>query len=181
VYSDIIDPQVWDSVCSLITNPDILIGYIEEEFDKFQRGELNSQLTYIDRQLHKCQQEEHQWDRAYAANIFSLAEYSEKKQMVSNRVQALLDERERIAEEMSVIELFERKKELIYQHLEMLKEHGFALDLPFEDKRKIVAMLIDKIVIDSQNNWYRLEGVIEGTFQFEDDKDQSNFTYTSAP
>lgn len=181
VYSDVIDPQVWDSVCSLIANPDILINHIEEEFDKFKRGELNSQLTYIDRQLKKCQQEEQQWDKAYAANIFSLEEYSEKKQIVLTRRQALQDEWEKISEEMYMVELFERKKELIYQHLKMLQERGVALDLPFADKRKILSMLVDKIVIDSKNGWYRLEGGIEGTYQFDNSNEPTEFTYTSAP
>jgi hypothetical protein len=187
VYSDVIDPHVWDSVCKLITNPDILISYIEEEHDKFKRGELTKQMTYIDRQLKKCQQEEQQWDRAYAAGIFSLEEYGDKKKAVTARKEALDEEWEKISEEMSLIELFEKRRGLIYEHLAMLKEAGFALDIPFKEKRKIVAMLIDRVVIDSQNGWYRLEGAIEGTYQYGEkvasngEDDVADFRYTSAP
>ncbi len=190
VYTDVIDPHVWDSVCKLITDPDILISYIEEEHGKFKRGELNHQLNYLDKQLRKCLQEEHKWDQAYAADIFDLEEYREKKEAVSRRRQALQDEWERLSEEINLVEVFERKREIIYEHLVKLKQSGFAPDIPFKDKRRIVAMLVDRVVIDSKNKWYRLEGVIEGTYQYEEKGmpqqskeagDATNFTYTSAP
>ena len=188
IYNDIIDPHVWNSVCALITNPDILISYIDEEHDKFKRGELTNQLAFLDKQIQKCHQEERQWDRAYAEGIFDLKEYKDKKETVYVRANALEAEREKIAEEMSLVALYERKRELIYEHINTLMEAGFALNIPFKDKRKILGMLIDKVVVDSKNGWYRLEGVIEGTYQFNEvlnaENEQSEgkiFTYTSTP
>ena len=163
-----LDSHVWEAVCSLITDPDILISYIEEESAKFQRGELNDQLTYIERQLIKCNQEEKKWDEAYTAEIFTLGEYRDKKRVVNDRRDALLDEQETLREEMEIIATYEQKRELIYDHLGALQEAGFALELPFKEKRQILSMLIDQVVINTHAGWYRLEGVIEGTYQYND-------------
>lgn len=190
VYSDIVDPHVWDTVCQLANDPDILINLLEEEHDKFKRGELSDQLKYIDKQIKNCHVEEQQWDKAYAAKIFSLEEYKEKRATVQNRIIALQAEWEKVSEEAAMLQILEQKRELIYERFKMLKEAGFTPDIPFLDKRKMLAMLIDKVVIDSKNGWYRLEGSVQGTYQYEvknssEDGDSSNtstdITYTSAP
>ena len=190
VYSDVIDPHVWETVCQLINDPDILINLLEEEHDKFKKGELNDQLKYIDRQINSCRVEEEQWDKAYAAKIFSLEEYKEKRAAVQIRINALQEEWEKVAEEVAVLQILEQKRELIYERLKTLKETGFTPAMPFEDKRKMLAMLIDRVVIDSKNGWYRLEGSVQGTYQYEDrnnsesgnsSNNPTDITYTSAP
>lgn len=190
VYSDVIDPHVWDTVCQLANDPDILINLLDEEHDKFKRGELNDQLKYIDRQIKNCLVEEEQWDKAYAAKIFSLEEYKQKRAAVQNRINALQDEWEKVSEEMAVLEILEQKRELIYERFKILKEAGFTPNMPFEEKRKMLATLIDKVVIDSKNGWYRLEGSVQGTYQYEDKSNSESgnlsntpvdITYTSAP
>lgn len=190
VYSDVIDPHVWDTVCQLANDPDILINLLEEEHDKFKRGELNEQLKYIEKQIKSCRVEETQWDKAYAAKIFSLEEYKEKRLAVQNRISALQDEWEKVSEEVAVMQILEQKRELIYERFKTLKEAGFTPNMPFEEKRKMLAMLVDKVVIDSKNGWYRLEGSVQGTYQYEEKNNSEdgnssnsshNITYTSAP
>ncbi|MCC6604604.1 MAG: recombinase family protein [Anaerolineae bacterium] len=190
VYTETLDPHVWNTVCQLANDPDILINLIDEEHDKFKRGELNDQLKYIDRQIKNCRVEEQQWDKAYAAKIFSLEEYKEKRAAVQSRINALEAEWEKVSEEVAILKIVEQKRELIYEKFKMLKEVGFTPDMPFAEKRKMMAMLIDKVVIDSKNGWYRLEGSVQGTYQYEiknnpEDENpsstSSNITYTSAP
>lgn len=190
VYSDEIDHHVWDSICELITDPEILISCLEEEYDNFKKGELNHQLKYLDKQLNKCHKEEAQWDRAYGEGIFSLEEYREKKEAVRGRILALQVEWEKIVENIELVETFERKREIVYEHLKKLKQAGYAPDIPFKDKRTILAMFIDRVVIDSKEKWYRLEGLIEGVYQYEEKSlpqrgqetgSAAKFTSTSAP
>ena len=189
VYCDVIDPHVWKTICQLANDPDILINLLEEEQDKFKKGELNDQLKYIDRQIKNCRIEEEQWDKAYAAKIFSLEEYKEKRAAVQNRINALQGEWEKVSEEMAVMNIIEQKRELIYERFKNLKESGFTPNMPFEEKRKMLATLIDKVVIDSKNGWYRLEGSVQGTYQYEDrnnsesgnsSNNPTDITYTSA-
>lgn len=181
LYKDEIDPLIWEAVCQLITDPEILMGYIEEENEKFQRGELTDQLQYIERQLKQCEREAHQWDRAFAADILDIQEYQDKKHAVSLRQNELEQAQEKIADEMALVIAFERKREVIHDHLTMIQESGFALDLPFKEKRRIVAMLVDRVVIESEQGWYRIEGAIEGTYQFKNIIEDGDFTYIPDP
>lgn len=180
-----IDEHVWNSICQIITEPDLIIRYLEAQSESVAKGGLNDQLAYINRQLQKCEREEEQWDRAYAAEIFSLEEYKDKKTSVASRKAALQEEREQLLEELSVAMEFEQQKEIVRQQLQALRKFGFASDLPFQDKRRILGLLIDHIVIDTKEQWYRLEGAIRGTYQYNGDMavEDSNlsFTYPSAP
>jgi len=109
---------------------------------------------------------------------------------VQNRINSLQDEWEKVTEEVAMLQILEQKRELIYERFKTLKEAGFTPNMPFAEKRKMMAMLVDKVVIDSKNSWYRLEGSVQGTYQYEvknnsEDGNSSNtpanITYTSAP
>ncbi|MCB0111659.1 MAG: recombinase family protein [Caldilineaceae bacterium] len=185
ILGEEIDEHVWNSICQVITEPDLIIGYLEAQSESIAKGGLDDQLTYINRQLQKCQREEEQWDRAYAAEIFSLEEYRDKKSSLASRKRALHEEREQLCEELSVAMEFEQQKETVRQQLQALREFGFGADLPFQDKRRILGLIIDHVVIDTKQQWYTLEGAIRGTYHYNGDAltedTDSSFTLLSAP
>ena len=47
-----------------------------------------------------------------------------------------------------------------------LRQRGVSLEMPFADKRKILSLLLDRVVVNSVEKWYRLEGTIRGTFSY---------------
>ena len=66
----------------------------------------------------------------------------------------------RLQEEQSHVVDYERQKELVRQQLETLQQTGIGPDIPFADKSRIMGLLVNKIVINTQERWYQLEGAI---------------------
>ena len=186
IRAEDIDPQVWQAVCEVITNPDMIIQYMEEQVRTAINGGVSDELAYIERELAKCEREESQWDRAFAAAIFSLEEYRDKKKTVAARKSSLLDERARLGQELQEAQEYEQRKEFIRQHIELIVKSGFDQEIPIRDKRRILSLLVDRVLIDTNEQWFVLEGAIEGTFQFDGfpapgRSQQEFFTCTSAP
>jgi hypothetical protein len=177
VFCDFIDEHVWRFICEVITDPQLLISELEVQAEERVEEHASDRLAYVERNISKCEREEHQWDRAFASDILDLEEYAEKKAAVRTRMDALLEQRQEILREISGVQGLEVKKDIIRSHLEDIRRSGFAIDIPFQQKRRIMAMLIDRVVIDSVEKWYRLEGVLTGTQPFPHD---DSFTCISA-
>lgn len=168
VRGGVIDAHVWNSICQIITDPDLIINYVEQQTEKVMQGGLGDQLAYVERQLQKCSREDEQWDRAFAAEIFSIEEYRNKKASVAQRRENLQEEQEKLQEELQSAHEFQRKKEMVRRQLAALRDAGIATDLPFADKRRIMRLLIDQIRIDTEQKVYVIEGAIKGTYSYED-------------
>ncbi len=166
IRRDQIDPHVWRSVVAIITNPDILLNALAQEEDS--DSELQEQLAYLERQLRQCEREDNQWDRAFAAEILTVAEYKEKRAAVRIRCDALDEQRQVLLDQLASRHEIDRKRAMVVEQLALIRATGVSEDLPFEEKRRIMRLLIDRVVIDTVDQWYRLEGVIKGTYQFGD-------------
>jgi site-specific DNA recombinase len=166
IRRDQIDPHVWRSVVAIITNPDILLNALAQEEDS--DSELQEQLAYLERHLRQCEREDNQWDRAFAAEILTVAEYKEKRAAVRIRCDALDEQRQVLLDQLASRHEIDRKRAMVVEQLALIRATGVSEDLPFEEKRRIMRLLIDRVVIDTVDQWYRLEGVIKGTYQFGD-------------
>ncbi len=184
VKRDHIDAVVWEAVCRVITEPDLIIHYLEEQMETVVNGGLSDQLAYIEREIKKAEKEERQWDRAFAEEIFTLAEYKDKKSAVAARKQTLVEDRERLLTELQNAEEFEAQKNMIRQHLMVLRDSGIDLEMPMEDRRRIMGLLVDRVVIDTAEGWFSLEGAVKGTYPLMakdgDRADRTDFTLISA-
>jgi hypothetical protein len=166
IRRDQIDPHVWRSVVAIITNPDILLNALAQEEDS--DSELQEQLAYLERQLRQCEREDNQWDRAFAAEILTVAEYKEKRAAVRIRRDALDSQRQVLLDQLATRHEIDRKRTMVVDQLALIRATGVSEDLPFEEKRRIMRLLVDRVVIDTIEQWYRLEGVIKGTYLFGD-------------
>jgi hypothetical protein len=172
IRRDQIDPHVWRSVVAIITNPDILLSALEQE--KESDSELQEQLAYLERQMRQCEREDNQWDRTFAAEILTVTEYKEKRAAVHIRRDALDAQRQVLLDQLASHHEVERKRAMVLEQLALIRATGVNEDLPFEEKRRIMRLLVDRVVIDTTEQWYRLEGVIKGTYQFGDEERGDN-------
>jgi hypothetical protein len=73
-------------------------------------------------------------------------------------------ERDRLMPERVSAEEVERQKRLIIELAGKLRAIGAYVDPPFEVKQRILKVLVDQIVINVREGWFRLEGTIRGIF-----------------
>ncbi len=168
IRAENIDHHVWDAVCQIITDPDLVTSYLQEKVQDDASSGPSDHLAYVDRQIAACEREDHQWDRAFAGEILTLDEYKAKKGNVRQRLEMLVGERAALQQKVEDAREIERKQEIVRQQLERIRAGGFARDMPFKAKRRLMSMLIDRVVIDTADKWFRLEGVIKGTYNYGD-------------
>lgn len=167
IRREAIDSVVWDAICQVIIDPELIVRYLEDQAEKLINGGLTDQLAYIEREVRKCDREENQWDRAFADEIISLDEYKDKKNSVMARKKTLMEEQAKLVVEVQDAQMLIAQKDIVRQHILDIQKTGFGENLPLEEKRRILALLIDHIVIDTEERWFRLEGVIQGTYNLD--------------
>jgi hypothetical protein len=59
---------------------------------------------------------------------------------------------------------FEEQKHLILTMSERIRESGLVVDAPFEIKKRIIKTIVDRIILDTREGWFRIEGAIPGTY-----------------
>ena len=161
-----LDESVWNSICAIIADPEIIASYIDEIAQEFEGEQVRAQIARIERQLTACERENERWDQAYAAEVFSLEEYKDKKLAVASRREQLEEMLRQLQEEQFEIADLERQKDMVREYLRELRQLGLGPDIPFPDKRRIVGLLVDKIVLNTRDRWYQLEGAISGAPNF---------------
>lgn len=182
VFRDDIDTLVWQSICDIVANPELITSILEERAKAAGGAEVTDQMAYLARQLAKCEREQEQWDRAYAAGILILRDYGEKREAIQLRVKTLEGQRLELEEQFAQVQAIEDQVAVVQEQLAELRNSGFSADLSFKQKRRILGLLVTLITIDTVERWYKIEGVINQVFplDIEDDSgDDGGFGYTS--
>lgn len=167
VHAEVIEEAVWQVVADIVFDPDLLMGYLEKRVREVEAQGYEKQLKGIEEELTKCAREGERWDTAYAAEIIDLKEYGEKKKALKKRLLALEGSKTQIVEKLHWKEELKRKKETVLQALEKVRAKDMAPQVPDEIKRRILTLLIDRIVIDTERKRFVLEGVIRGEYHYD--------------
>jgi hypothetical protein len=181
VFRDEIDNLVWQSICDIIANPELITSVLEEQAQSEESKDISNQMAYLERQLSKCDRELDQWDRAYAAEILGIEDYGEKRTATLLRMESLQAERQELQKEVAEAKAIEHQVAIVQEQLAHLRDSGFTVDPSFKLKRRILAMLVKEVTIDSVDMWYRLDGVIDQVYPTDLSGDNGSFAYTSAP
>jgi hypothetical protein len=159
---------VWNAVCGILLEPKLLIAALESDY----RGELNSQLEsqvqYLEKQVAEKQIEDEKLCRAYMSDVFDESEYAARRKLLKAELQKLAEELEAIRRQMLTEEQFEEKKSQSLEICQQAQDSGLTATAPFEFKRRLIKTLVDRIVLNTNEDWFRIEGVLTGTYPLTD-------------
>jgi hypothetical protein len=113
------------------------------------------------------QQEDDKLYRAYVADVFDEAEYGERRTVLKADVARLTTERDRLLPQRVSVEQVEAQKRMILEFANKLQSLNVHIDPPFELKQRILKLTVNQIIVNQREGWFRLEGVIRGTFAIE--------------
>jgi hypothetical protein len=103
--------------------------------------------------------------QAYKAKAFDAGEFAAKRHTLKERRQYLETEKEKLLKKLSQQNSNEEHKGQILDTVEELKRRA-STELPFELKRKILLKVVEKITVNTREEWFELEGAISGKFDF---------------
>ncbi len=100
--------------------------------------------------------------RAYQADVFDEFEYAARRKLLKESRRNLEADLEELRHQVLTREDLEQRKRLIVSLAQHMGATGLSLDAPFEVRQQVLKLLVDRIVLNAKEGWFRIEGVIRG-------------------
>jgi site-specific DNA recombinase len=159
-----LDNAVWDIVCQVLLEPQVLIETMDRHFAADDNVTLLEQIAFLETQIGDKAKEEDKLYRAYLAGAFDEHEFAEKRRILKETSQILLSEIENLRSRVLTQEQVAARKQFIMDMATQLKKAGQLKKVPFEVKRQIIKLVVDQITVDTREQWIRVEGAISETY-----------------
>lgn len=169
VNADLLENAVWASVCHALLEPEILIAQLDEELNSGENAGLNRQIEFLKKQIRECNEEDQKLYRAYLADVFDEQEFKARRVQLKERGLLLEEEMARLEARCVTKDQIELDKALLRTVSQQMRESGITLDAPYELKKRILQMVVDKIIVDSADQTFELQGQIRGSFRLTSD------------
>ena len=161
-----LDELVWSAIVGVLLDRQRLEEGLERYFSKQRTGTVREEIGFVQTQLTELKREDELLYQAYLAQAFDAGEYAEKRFALKEQETRLHEVKERLQQQLSQqAGQQDWKRQLLASADELRRQAG--RELPFDLKRKIVMKVVDKIIVDTRERWFTLEGAISGTFDFD--------------
>ena len=162
VHAEVLEAAVWDKIQELILHPERVFQVLTEEYTNQQVRDLDNQLAYITSQAVKLEKAKARWDAAYARAIIDIDDYEDKVKHIRAKLAGLRQKQSELEFEYEKLRQESDLKDEIQRRLEGLRS-GTLPDLPYDLKRTITTILVDKIVLNSTTGRGIIYGAIPPT------------------
>lgn len=160
----ILENAVWSTVCQVLLKPKILIDSLEHDFATGDNAQLNAEIARLEKRIREKDLEDEKLYRAYMADVFDEHEYNARRKQLKENHRTLEDELAEIRDQVMTKEQFEERKSLILSIAEHAPKDELVMDAPFEFKQRIIKLMVDKIELNVNEDWFRLKGVLRGKY-----------------
>jgi site-specific DNA recombinase len=161
IASKRLDNLVWNTVVHILLDRHRLEERLERYFSQQQGDTAREEVAFVQGQLTELTLEDERLYRAYQAGAFEAAEFAQKRFVLKEQQKRLEDEKERLQQRLASQVRQEEWKQQLLEAVEVLRQQAEQA-LPFELKRRILMQVVDKITVDTREQWFQLEGTISG-------------------
>jgi site-specific DNA recombinase len=160
-----LDTLVWDTVVNVLLDQKRLEEGMDRYFSAQKAETTKEELGFIQAQITDLDLEDERLYRAYVAGAFDAEEYAEKRHILKERKHNLQEEKGRLEKKLSQQSNQAAQKKQILASADELKQRAGA-EVSFDVQRRILLAVVDKIVMNTREEWFELEGAIAGKFDF---------------
>lgn len=164
ISNRILEAAVWKVVYPVLLDPRILIASLEREFQGDHNEQTARQIAYLEAQILALKSEDDKLYKAYLAGVFNEVEYAGRRKLIKENQQRLSTELLQLNETVISPERFEARKQEILTICRHATTSGLAFDATPEIKRNILKTILDKVILNVNEGWFDLEGVIRGRY-----------------
>jgi site-specific DNA recombinase len=169
ISCSILETAVWSVVCKVLLEPQILIDSLEQDFAEGDNVQLAAEIRLLEKRLREKDLEDEKLYRAYLADVFDEREFAARRKILKESRKRIAKELEETKDRVITKEELEERKNLILSVAQNARESGLAMDAPFEVKQRIIKLVVDKVVLNVNEDWFRIEGVIRGRYSLNED------------
>ena len=140
---------MWNEVKGMVQNPELIVAGIAS-LDADEDGGLEKQIASTERELQRVQLEEDRVIRLYVSGKITEEQLDRQRKFITERLEAVRAELDDYrARQSSATE----KRELMENIVEWAARFGQELDdLPDEQRRDVLRLIVEEIVVDGDNN-----------------------------
>jgi site-specific DNA recombinase len=141
-----LDARVWQDLCEILTHPELITQALERaQGGQWLPQELQARQENLRKAWRSLEQQLERLTEAYLSNVIPLAEYRRRRQDLEQRQMALDQQSQQLTASV------DRQVELAglaigIEDFCQRVQHGLA-DATFEQKRQLVELLIDRVVV----------------------------------
>ena len=165
----VIDDAVWSLAYQVLLDPQILITALEKEFQGERNNQTSRQISFLENQINELNIEDDKLYKAYLAGVFNETEYAGRRRLVKENRQRLQAELQQLNGNLISPEKLEERKQEILIVCSHATSNGLVQNAPFEVKRNIIKTIIERIILNVNEGWFELEGVIHGRYYLYED------------
>ena len=149
IRADQLEGLVWNEVKGMVQNPELIVAGIAS-LDADVDGGLEKQIASTERDLQRVQLEEDRVIRLYVSGKITEEQLDRQRKFITERLEAVRAELDDYrARQSSATE----KRELMENIVEWAARFGQELDdLPDEQRRDVLRLIVEEIVVDGDNN-----------------------------
>ncbi len=160
-----IDDMIWHSVVNVLFDRKRLEDGIERYLARQNPDTAREEIAYVRSRITDADLEDSKLYEAYVSGAFDAEEYSQKRWELKQKKKGLETQMEELQAMLSQLAGQAQRKKSILSTVHDLKQRAQS-DLPFALKRKIVMMVVDKITLNTREEWFEIEGALYGRFDF---------------
>jgi site-specific DNA recombinase len=165
----VIDDAVWSLIYQVLLDPQILITALEKEFQGERNNQTSRQISFLENQINESNIEDDKLYKAYLAGVFNETEYAGRRRLVKENRQRLQAELQQLNGNLISPEKLKERKQEILIVCSHATSNGLAQNAPFEVKRNIIKTILERIILNVNEGWFELEGVIHGRYYLYED------------
>ena len=164
-----LDSLVWYQICQVLLEPTLLLAYLDSLLTDEKNVALASQIKYQERLLEEKRKEDEKLYRAYMADVFDEIEYLARRRELKDTFGKLEQELAHLQDQEVTRGEIENKRKFVLLISERARAQGMQIDMPFAVKQRVIKTVVDQIILNQREGWFRIEGIIPGTFSLTDD------------
>ncbi|MDP3046391.1 MAG: hypothetical protein Q8O07_02830, partial [Chloroflexota bacterium] len=103
--------------------------------------------------------------KAYLAGAFDENEYAAKRRELRESRQRLEEDLHTLRGQVMTREDFQGRKRLVLAVADQALKSGLVMDAPFDIKQRVIKLVVDKIVLNVNEGWFRLDGMVRGKYE----------------
>ncbi len=160
----ILESKIWSMVYTVLLEPQILIDALDREYYGEGNARLKAQIEYLVKSIADLDEDDKALWRAYRAKVFDEEEYKSRRDELKESKVKNQTQLENLRSQLVPPEVYEEKKRYIHSICKAAKDSGLTEDAPYETKRRIIRLMIDKITLNVNEGWVKLEGSLSGLY-----------------
>lgn len=161
---DKLEGMVWHCLCRALHEPQMLLDHLDRRLNTEENQGLTRQIAFLERQLKEKDVEDEKLYQAYLADVFDANEFAERRELLKQSKATLQRELAALYERQVNQDDVEAMRTLITSASEKAIAGGLNVDMPFAIKQQMIKLLVDRIVVNTTEKWFRIEGVLSGMF-----------------